>query len=311
MNIHEEIKANKIKTVFIVLLFPLVLAALIYATLWLILFLSHSPEDITPLSAKVNSWAAMILPIISLISIAWMVISYYGGGDMMMRAAGAAEISRADCPEIYSLVENTAATAGLPTPRVFIMESFALNAFATGRDPQHAAVALTRGIIERLSRPELEGVIAHEIGHIVNRDIRLMMLISTGVGILTLLGQILIRVRARGRNGQSAFLLNIVGFVLLVYGSFLAPIIMFALSRRREFQADATAAFLTRNPNALADALEKISGNSVVQSLKNNSLISAACIEKADSCNSMSLAGLFSTHPPIAERVRILRGQKA
>lgn len=311
MNIHEEIKANKIKSVLIILLFPLVLGALIYASLWLVLSFGHTPQSPRPLYVEVHYWAGMILPIISVLSILWMVISYYTGGDMMMRAAGAREINRESAPEIYSLVQNVAATAGLPVPRVFIMNTKALNAFATGRDPEHAAIALTIGIIEKLDRPELEGVIAHEMGHILNRDIRLMMLVSTGIGVLTLLGQILIRVRGRGKNGQGALVLNIVGIILLIYGSFLAPVIMFALSRRREFQADATSAYLTRNPEALARALEKISGNSVVESLKNNSLVSASCIEKADVSSEMSLAGLFSTHPPIAERVKVLRGIKA
>lgn len=224
-----------------------------------------------------------------------------------MRAAGAVEIKRKDSPEIYSLVENIAATAGAPTPRVFIMNTQTLNAFATGRDPEHSAIALTIGIINKLNRPELEAVIAHEMGHIVNRDIRLTMLVSTGIGVLTLLGQILIRVRARGKNGQAALVMNIAGLVFLFYGAFLAPIIMLALSRRREFQADATSAYLTRNPLALASALEKISGRSEVEALKDNTLVSAACIEKAVSPKKF-LSGLFSTHPPIEERVKVLRG---
>ena len=133
------------------------------------------------------------------------------------------------------------------------------------------------------------------------------MLVSTGIGVLTLLGQILIRVRARGKNGQAALVMNIAGLVFLFYGAFLAPIIMLALSRRREFQADATSAYLTRNPLALASALEKISGRSEVEALKDNTLVSAACIEKAVSPKKF-LSGLFSTHPPIEERVKVLRG---
>ena len=223
-----------------------------------------------------------------------------------MSMAGAKEIYRKDNPEIYSLVQNVAATAGAPVPRVFIIQTNAMNAFATGRDPEHAAIALTTGIIVRLNRPELEAVIAHEMGHIINRDIRLTMLISTGIGVLTLLGQILLRVNIRGKNNQLGVVLKIVGLLLLIYGAFLAPIIMFAMSRNREYLADATSAYLTRNPEALASALEKISGESVVKSIKDKPLISAACIEKASL--SSSFMGLFATHPPIVERIRVLRG---
>lgn len=307
MNIHKELKANKIKTFLIILLFPLVLGVLFYASLWALFSFVQPANSSVPVYSHVNYWASLVLPIVAVISILWMLISYYKGGDMMMRAAGAVEIKRKDSPEIYSLVENIAATAGTPTPRVFIMNTQTLNAFATGRDPEHSAIALTIGIINKLNRPELEAVIAHEMGHIVNRDIRLTMLVSTGIGVLTLLGQILIRVRARGKNGQAALVMNIAGLVFLFYGAFLAPIIMLALSRRREFQADATSAYLTRNPLALASALEKISGRSEVEALKDNTLVSAACIEKAVSPKKF-LSGLFSTHPPIEERVKVLRG---
>lgn len=305
MDIHGEIKANKIKTIFIIILFPLILGGLLYGTLWLV-FANMPVDPKASTFDTVNSWAGVILPVISVISILWMLISYYKGGNMMMSMAGAKEIYRKDNPEIYSLVQNVAATAGAPVPRVFIIPTNAMNAFATGRDPEHAAIALTTGIITRLNRPELEAVIAHEMGHIINRDIRLTMLISTGIGILTLIGEILLRVNVKGKNNQLGIILKIIGLVLLIYGAFLAPIIMFAMSRNREYLADATSAYLTRNPEALASALEKISGESVVKSIKDKPLISAACIEKASL--SSSFMGLFSTHPPIAERVRVLRG---
>lgn len=310
MDIYGEIASNRRKTILIILAFPLLLAALLYITLWIFYAFSYDPLAGETVSGQVHGLFLVILPVLSILSIGWMIISYFMGGNMMMSMADAKEIKRADAPEIYSLVENIAKVAGAPTPRVFIMNTSMLNAFATGRDPQHAAIALTTGIIGKLERPELEGVIAHEMGHIINRDIRTTMLISTGVGVLTLIGNILIRVRGgRGKNGRGTLVLNIVGVVLLIYGAFLAPVIMYALSRQREYQADATSAYLTRNPLALASALEKISGRSELEAASKNAFLSAVCIANANG-KGFSISSLFATHPPIEKRVAVLKGIK-
>ncbi len=308
MDIYGEIASNRRKTILIILAFPLLLAALLYITLWIFYAFSYDPLAGETVSGQVHGLFLVILPVLSILSIGWMIISYFMGGNMMMSMADAKEIKRADAPEIYSLVENIAKVAGAPTPRVFIMNTSMLNAFATGRDPQHAAIALTTGIIGKLERPELEGVIAHEMGHIINRDIRTTMLISTGVGVLTLIGNILIRVRGgRGKSGRGTLILNIVGVVLLIYGAFLAPVIMYALSRQREYQADATSAYLTRNPLALASALEKISGRSELEAASKNAFLSAVCIANANG-KGFSISSLFATHPPIEKRVAVLKG---
>jgi len=310
MDIYGEIASNKRKTILIILAFPLVLAALLYATLWIFYSFSYDPSVGETVSGQVHGLFLVILPILSVLSIGWMLISYFMGGNMMMSMAGAKEIKRAYAPEIYSLVENIARVAGAPVPKVFIMNTPMLNAFATGRDPDHAAIALTTGIIDKLERPELEGVIAHEMGHIINRDIRTMMLVSTGIGVLTLVGNILIRLRGRGKNSKSALLMNIIGVVLLIYGAFLAPVIMYALSRQREYQADATSAYLTRNPLALASALGKISGKSELEAASKNAFLSAACIANANG-KGFSISNLFTTHPPIEKRIELLKGIKS
>lgn len=309
MDIYGEIASNKRKTILIILAFPLVLAALLYATLWIFYSFSYDPSAGGTVSGQVHGLFLVILPILSVLSIGWMLISYFMGGNMMMSMAGAKEIKRADAPEIYSLVENIARVAGAPVPKVFIMNTPMLNAFATGRDPDHAAIALTTGIISKLERPELEGVIAHEMGHIINRDIRTMMLVSTGIGVLTLVGNILIRLRGRGKNARGTLLMNIIGVVLLIYGAFLAPVIMYALSRQREYQADATSAYLTRNPLALASALGKISGKSELEAASKNAFLSAACIANANG-KGFSISNLFTTHPPIEKRIALLKGIK-
>lgn len=311
LNLYDEIARNKRKTVFILLLFPLVLAGLIYATIFLVFYFVGLDAEQTAQAInfqQINLISSIAAAITIVLAIIWAFISWFGGDHIVLDSAGAHEISRATHPEIYVLVENLTIATGLPLPRIYIMDDDSLNAFATGRDPEHASLALTRGIIKKLNRAELEGVIGHELGHIANRDIRMTMLVATYIGAISLMGQILIRLasRTRGKNsGQIKLLLLILGLVFIVYGAIFAPLIMFALSRRREFQADATSAYMTRNPLALASALEKISTDSRVEALDGKSMVSAACIAHAG--DPQALTSLFATHPPIEERIAKLR----
>jgi len=322
MNIYEHIADNRNKTIVIVALFPLILLVLMYATVWLVSYFMYVPgteELVVSKAASVTAYANMlaleIFPYVILFAFAWIFISYYSGDQIMLNTAGANEISRDDNPQVYSVVENIAKTAGLPMPRVFIVNDESSNAFATGRDPQHSAVVFTTGIIKTLNRSELEGVTAHEMSHIGNRDIRLMMIVITGIGIMTFLGQILIRFgylassgRSRKNGGAISLVLFLLGIVFLLYGVVIAPLVMFALSRRREYQADASAALLTRNPAGLASALDKISRDSRVEVLDSMPLMSSACIANASGSEGLSsfLSGMFETHPPIEKRIQAL-----
>ncbi len=311
LNLYDEIERNKKKTVLILLLFPLVLAGLIYVTVFLIYYFAGSSAQQVTQSInfqEINLISTIAACITIVLAIIWAVISWFGGDHIVLDSAGAREISRSTHPEIYVLVENLTIATGLPLPRIYIMDDESLNAFATGRDPEHASLALTKGIIKKLNRAELEGVIGHELGHIANRDIRLTMLVATYIGAISLMGQILIRLasRTRGKNsGQMKLLLLILGLVFIVYGAVFAPLISFALSRRREFQADATSAYMTRNPLALASALEKISTDSRVEALDGKSIVAAACIAHAGA--PQALTSLFATHPPIEKRIAKLR----
>jgi len=230
----------------------------------------------------------------------------------MLKGVGAIEVSRRDQPEIYRLVENLCITRGLPVPRVYIMDDDSLNAFATGRDPQHASVALTKGIVLKLERAELEGVVAHELAHVENRDIRLMLLTVAGISFFTFIGEGLLRVgmssRNRNQRSKGNGVLALIGVMCLVYGDLLAPLLRLAVSRQREYQADATAALTTRNPRALARALHKIAFDSRVEALDKRESMAAMCI-----ANPLGKAGLFShlsgllaTHPPIQKRIAAL-----
>jgi len=231
-----------------------------------------------------------------------------------MSGVGAVPVTPQDQPEIYRLVENLCITRGLPLPRIYILDDDSLNAFATGRDPQHASVALTKGIVKKLERVELEGVVAHELAHIENRDIRLMLLIVAGISFFTLMGEWCLRQalysgrRRSSKGGNSALFWLVLGIFCMVYGYLIAPVIRLAVSRQREYQADATAALTTRNPRALARALQKISGDPRVETLDKRESMAAMCIANplAQAGLFSWLSGLFATHPPIEKRIEAL-----
>ncbi len=317
--IYEHIDENKRRTVLLVLLFPLAFAALVLATVGIFFFLTGDPYassavsgTLTPAQTQVAQIALWAAPICWAVAMLWIVIAYFTGDKLMMSGVGAVQITRRDQPEIFRLVENLCITRGLPLPRIYILDDESLNAFATGRDPEHASIALTKGIVKKLDRVELEGVVAHELAHVENRDIRLMLITVAGISFFTFLGEILLRMGLssgrsnRKNNGGGIFI--IAGLVCLIYGYFLAPLIRLAVSRQREYQADATAALTTRNPAALASALRKISSDSRVEALDKRESMAAICI--ANPLGKMglfsSLSGLFATHPPIEKRIAAL-----
>ena len=232
---------------------------------------------------------------------------------MLLSFAGATKIEKRDNPEVYRLVENLAISRGLPTPDIYIMNDGSLNAFATGRTPEHSAIALTTGIMKKLNKVELEGVLAHELSHIENRDITLMLIAVAGISFFTIVGQLILRSLARGSSrgkGKGVAVIFLVGITFLIFGYFVAPMIRLALSRNREYLADSTAALMTRNPEALASALEKISSNSRVEILDNQPSMAVMCIETPlASQHSLFgwLSGMTATHPPVASRIEALR----
>jgi heat shock protein HtpX len=257
------------------------------------------------------------VPIIAA-ALSWIGISYLFGDGMMLGFAGA-ERMQDDTPEhrqVRRTVENVALTAGLPAPAVYIIDDNSLNAFATGRAPGSSSIALTSGIIAKLSKEELEGVIAHEMAHIKNRDMRLNMLIITGFCALAFFAEILMRaIRSCGRSNRGSNNKNSGGVVMILLGLWLllaifnlvvGPIINMALSRSQEYTADATGALFTRNPKALASALGKIKPDPVVETLCDNRTMSVACIAYPHA--GKSFFELASTHPPIDERIaRLMR----
>jgi len=308
--VYDLIQENNRKTIWLVLLFPIILSALIYLFIYLNTVLTFSPNFDSPYGFRTplqltNDTALIVIPIVLFISIVWLIISFYRGDKMLLRAAGSYEISKRDNPVVFRLVENLAIASGLPMPKIFIIPDESLNAFATGRDPEHSAIALTTGIIKKLNKMELEAVIAHEMAHIQNRDIRLMVLTIAGIGFVTILGHILIRTRGGGRNNGGGIIV-ILGLVFLIFGYILAPLLRFAISREREYLADASGAFTIRNPEAMASALRKISVDARVENLDKTPEMSAMCIanplDKRKTAAKF-LSGLSSTHPPIEDRI--------
>lgn len=317
--VYKHISQNKQRTVLLVLLFPLTFALLVGVTLGGVFLLlawaePTGPANLSHAQTDLLNFALWAAPAGWLVAVLWMVVSFFVGDKWLMSGAGAIAVTRQDQPEIYRLVENLCITRGLPLPRIYIMDDDSLNAFATGRDPQHASIALTKGIVKKLERVELEGVIAHELAHVENRDIRLMLLIVAGISFFTVVAEgcfRLARSSSRSRNSKNeggTALLLMIGGVCLVYGYLIAPLIRLAVSRQREYQADATAALTTRNPRALASALKKIAFDPRVEALDKRESMAAMCIE-----NPLEKAGLFSflsglwaTHPPIEKRIAAL-----
>ncbi|HEX7633220.1 MAG TPA: M48 family metalloprotease [Candidatus Saccharimonadales bacterium] len=236
----------------------------------------------------------------------YVLVTYYSGSKLALAVNSAQEIQKRDNPRLYRIVENLAITDGLPTPKVYIMHDPALNAFATGRDPKHSAVCVTSGLLEVMTDDELQGVLAHEMGHIKNYDIRVAMVAFALTAIISLLADIMLRLTwfsndDRENNNQIFLVLGIVAAIL---APLVASLIQLAVSRQREYLADATGALTTRYPEALASALEKIKNTSSVVKKQNTA---TAHLFFANPLKGGSLASLFSTHPPIDDRIARLR----
>lgn len=243
--------------------------------------------------------------------------SYWYSDKIILSMTKAVPVAKKDNPELYRIVENLCIAAGLPLPKIYIIKERQPNAFATGRDAKHAVVAVTQGLLDKLERTELEGVIAHELAHIGNKDILLGTVVVVLVGIVAMLSNLFIRIsfygggRRRDSKGNAGVLLLILGIIAAILAPLAASLIRMAISRKREFLADASGALLTRYPEGLARALEKISADPTPAKIANNSTahLFISSPFKGKQQNSW-FTKLFMTHPPTEERARALRGMK-
>lgn len=255
-------------------------------------------------------------PLIAIPLVIFALFSYYASPRVTLAISQAHEVAKADEPELFRTVENLCIGAGLPMPKVYVIEDGAPNAFATGRDPEHAVVCVTRGLLDKLDHLELEGVIAHELSHIGNYDIRLMTIVVVLVGLVALLADIMLRLtffgagrraRNRGRGGGAGFaIIYAVALVGIVLTPIAAQLIKFAVSRQREYLADSSGALLTRYPEGLARALEKISVDKDPLEAANKATAHLYIVNPLIEHKSF-LNNVFATHPPIEDRIRILR----
>lgn len=283
---YSQITANKRKTFIMIALF----LVLIVCMAWILtVFLGAQPY---------------ITYYVALGALMYVFVSYFTSSRAMLAINGAQQISKKDNPRLYRIVENLSITEGLPMPKVYIIDDTAPNAFATGRNPNSSSVAVTSGLLEIMDNKELEGVLAHEMGHVKNYDIRVSMVAFALVAVIGLMSDIILRLSwfsdNDDNNGSYLFIIGIIGAIL---APIIAGLIQLAISRKREYLADATGALTTRYPEGLASALKKIDSYGSVMKRQSTS---TAHLFFANPLKKGNLSNLFSTHPPIKERIKRL-----
>lgn len=308
--VYDRIGANKRSTFFLVVGFVL-FTALFFAAIGVILssFGGAAQGDQARLSIQIGIAAAIIAAGVG-------ILMYYAATATVLMISGAHEVTKQEEPELYRIVENLGIGSGLPMPKVWVIEDSAPNAFATGRNPQNAHVCATRGLLDKLDKNELEAVMAHEMSHVGNFDIRLMTTAAVVVGLVALVADLLLRFTwygagARSGNRQKGgggiwLIILIVAIIFVLVSPIIASIMRLALSRQREYLADASGALLCRNPDALAGALEKISAGQEPLEAANKATAHLYIADPLKGHESF-FNSLFSTHPPVQERIRRLR----
>jgi heat shock protein HtpX len=298
LNIYEQIDSNKRRSWIIIGFFIAFVSAFGYFFSYLYGY----------------DWSYLLGAI--LISGIGSFVSYYNSDKIVLSLAGAHPVTHKTHPHYVSIVENLSRVASLPTPKIYVIDDPALNAFATGRDPNHAAVAVTQGLLDTLTRTELEGVVAHELAHIKNFDTRLMTIVAILVGSIAMILDWAWHMSWANRQGDndnrgSNPIILIIGIIFIILAPIIAQLIQLAISRRREFFADATAAHITRQPSGLIGALKKIASHENIKLRSANTATAHLYIDDpvTSETHGNFLAKLFSTHPPIADRIKALEGK--
>ncbi len=292
MNIYSAISANKNKTWIIMLLFVLIITTMVYVF------------------SKALGYGTGLAVIALIIASITSVGSFYYSDKLVLATTGAKEIKKEDFPKYYRTVENLCIASGLPMPKVYIMTDPSPNAFATGRDPKHAVVCATTGLLEMLNDSELEGVIAHELSHIKNYDIRVMGIIAILVGFVAIMSDLFIRASffSNSDDNKSNTLFLVLAIIFAILSPIAAALIQLSVSRKREYLADASGALLTRYPEGLASALEKLKNDKTAPKVASNAIAHLFIENPFDNKKVKNFfTGLFNTHPPLEERIKILR----
>ena len=297
MNFRTMQAANRRKTIGLLVGMGVLVWLVVYAALT---YFGTSTAGIVPIAVG-----------IALVSV-WG--SYYGSDKLVLTMTGAKLIQQSDNPKLFDLIQEVVIASGLPMPKVAIVVDSAPNAFATGRNPEHALIAFTTGILEAMDRDQLQGVIAHEMAHVANRDTLVSAVAATTAGAIAILSDMLTRMmwfgggRDRNREGGGNPLLLVVSLVILILAPLAAMMLKSAISRKRESLADATAVAFTRNPAGLRSALEVLASDSTVVQQRSTAV---AHIWIESPLDAKSVSKLFSTHPPIAERIAVLKSMES
>ena len=304
VGLQTQIWRNNLRSLILLVLFPLVFFALVW------LFFYFVPTEEVKTLNQVNHDFLRTIPWVTIAVVIWFIIAWFSHTSMIQRATGAKPLTRNENKRVYNLVENLCISKGMSLPKINIIEDDSLNAYASGINNKSYTVALSRGIIDKLDDDELEGVIAHELSHIRNRDVRLLIVSIVFVGIFAFIAESLLRsIRFGGRGGrgknQGAGIAIAIGLALIGY--LLATLFRFALSRKRESMADAGAAEMTKKPEALASALRKVSADPTIEAVERQD-VAQMFIEnpKLKAKSGFSFSSFFATHPPIKDRISVL-----
>jgi heat shock protein HtpX len=292
-DMFDEVSRNKRNSIFLILIFLVIISILgvILGAIWGSIYF--------------GGILALIFAII------YSLIVFKSGDKMILSMSGAKEVKKSEYPHLFHTVEGLAIAAGIPTPKAYVIKDSALNAFATGKDPSNAAITVTTGLLEKLNRQELEGVIAHEMSHIKNYDIRFMMLTVVMVGVVLLLSDFILRSfwfggGRRRDSGNSHLIILLIGLALAILAPIVVQLVRLSISRKREYMADASGAILTRYPEGLASALEKIKDDP--DPLVDKANRATAHLFISSPFRKVKKSSLWSTHPPINDRIKKLRG---
>lgn len=308
VGLQTHIWANNTRSVILLVTFPILLVGILYGVQLILMGLGFLPgtgrglgEDM----ALAASWLGMTVPLAGVIAAVWFAIAYFGSQTMVDMLTGARKIERRTEPELYNLLENLAISRGLRTPTLRIIDSDSLNAFATGLHEGQYSITLTRGLVNTLTRDEVEAVMAHELTHVINKDVRTMVIASIFAGIISVIAEMVFRglLYSRGgrRDNKNAMPLILIGVAFAVIGFVLAIVIRMMLSRTREYVADAGAVELTKNPDAMISALRKVEGRS---SVKGPDELQQLFLDNQP--DGVGLEGMFASHPPIQKRIDAL-----
>ena len=302
VGIQTQQSRNNLRSVFLLLLFPCLVTALLYLSCYLLILFGYGKSMEVEMMPMVNHFFLSSLPYTLGVVAIWFLIAYWANTKIINSATGSKPLDRKENKRVYNLVENLCMSQGMSMPKINIIYDDSLNAFASGINDRTYTITLSSGIIKKLNNEELEAVIGHELTHIRNRDVRLLIISIVFVGIFSMLTEITfyaithIRVRSNSKGSGGIFLFMLVALLIAAIGFLFASLMRFAISRKREYMADAGAAEMTKNPLALANALRKISADPAIEAVQRKDIAQLF----------IKLSGLFATHPPIEKRIEIL-----